>query len=73
MSPSAASSTTIVAMVPVVPSATTAYCVFSESPPTLRGSTRTPVPAGAETVCVVTSTPSEKRYHLSVAPDELTD
>jgi hypothetical protein len=31
------------------------------------------LPAGADTVCVVTSAPSVKRYHFSVAPDELAD
>jgi len=64
---------TIAASVPLVPSATTAYCVSSDRPPTFRGSTRIPVPAGADTVCVVIRTPSEKRYHRSVAPDDVTD
>src|SRR2546428_12931426 len=46
---------------------TTAYWVSSVVPGTVRGSMRTPLPAKSGTFCVVTSTPSLKRYQLSEA------
>ena len=50
----------------------TAYWVKSESPATLRGSTRTPDPLGIVRLCVFTSAPSMKRRHSSDAPVAVT-
>src|SRR2546430_1621173 len=67
LSPPGANSVTIAVIVPPAAVATTEYCASAASVETLHGSTRAPEPGVSATVVVVTSVPSLKRNHWSVA------
>src|SRR5512138_3562374 len=56
---------TIAVMLPVPPSAMTAYCVLSDRPTTFRGSIHVAVFGARLTFCISARVPSLKRYHFS--------